>query len=62
MRLHLELQHFISKEQIQLPKELGDLRVVNIRQRIKAQKIQFISRLCFEGQGNCKALADHFLG
>ena len=56
-------KHFISKEQIQLPKKVGSLGVVNIRQNIKAQRIKFISRLLsFEGEGNWKALADHFLG
>ena len=56
-------KHFISKEQIELPKEVGSLGVVNIRQNIKAQRIKFISRLLsFEGEGNWKALADHFLG
>ena len=55
-------KHFISKEKIQLPKELGGLGVVNIQQRIIAQRIKFISRLLsFEGEGNWKALADHFL-
>ena len=56
-------KHFISKEQIQLPKDLGGLGVVNVRLKIKAQRIKFISRLLsFEGEGNWKALADHFLG
>ena len=56
-------KHLISKEQIQLPKELGGLGVVNVRLKIKAQRIKFISRLLsFEGEGNWKALADYFLG
>ena len=56
-------KHFISKEQIQLPKELGGLGVVNVRLKIKEQRIKFISRLLsFEGEGNWKALADYFLG
>ena len=51
-------KHLISKEQIQLPKELGGLGVVNVRLKIKAQIIKFISRLLsFEGEGNWKALA-----
>ena len=54
-------KHFILKEQIQLPKELGGLRVVNVRLKIKAQKIS-IRLLRFEGEGNWKALADYFLG
>ena len=46
-------KHFISKEQIQLPKELGGLGVVNVRLKIKTQWIKFISRLLsFEGEGN----------
>ena len=54
-------KHFISKEQIQLPKELGGLGVVNVRLEIKAQTIKFISRLLsFEGKGNWKALADYY--
>ena len=56
-------KHFISKEQIQLPKELGGLGVVNVRLKVKAQRIKYISRLSsFEGERNWKALADYFLG
>ena len=57
-------KHLISKEQIQLPKELGGLGFVNVRLKIKAQRIKFISRLLsFEGGGgNWKSLADYFLG
>ena len=41
-----------TKEQIQLPNELGGLGVVNVRLKIKAQRIKFISRLLrFEGGG-----------
>ena len=53
----------MSKEQIQLPKELGGLGVVNVRLKIKAQRIKFINiLLSFEVEGNWKALADYFLG
>ena len=56
-------KHFISKEHIQLPKELGGLGVVNVRLKIKAQRIKFISRLLScEVEGNWKSLADYFLG
>ena len=40
-------KHFISKEQIQLPKEFVGLGVVNFRLKIKAQRIKFLSRLKF---------------
>ena len=49
-------KHFISKEQIQLPKELGGLGVVNVRLKIKAQRIKFINRLLsFEGEGKLES-------
>ena len=42
----------MSKEQIQLPKELGGLGVVNVRLKIKAQRIKFINiLLSFEVEG-----------
>ena len=49
-------KHFISKEQIQLPKDLGGLGVVNVRLKIKAQRIKFISRLLsFERGGKLES-------
>ena len=36
-------KHLISKEQLQLPKELGGMGVVNVRLKIKAQRIKFIT-------------------
>ena len=33
------------KEQLQLPKELGGMEVVNVQSKIKAQRIKFITRL-----------------
>ena len=55
--------HLISKEQLQLPKELGGMGVVNVRLKIKAQRIKFITRLLnAEGEGLWKSLAEHFLG
>ena len=44
-------KHLISKEQLQLPKELGGMGVVNVRLKIKA-----------EGEGSWKSLAENFLG
>ena len=38
-------KHLISREQLQLLKELGGLGVVNVRLKIKAQRVQFITRL-----------------
>ena len=39
------------------------MEIVNIRLKIKALRIKCISRLLsLEGEGNWKALADHFLG
>ena len=56
-------KHLISKEQLQLPKELGGMGVVNFRSKIKAQRIKFITRLLnSEGEGAWKSLAEHFLG
>ena len=56
-------RHLISREQLQLPKELGGLGVVNIRQKIKAQRIKYITRfLSLEGEGTWKILAEHFMG
>ena len=46
-------KHFISKDNIQLPMELGGLEVVNIWLQIKPQRITFISRLLsFEWERN----------
>ena len=36
-------KHLISKEQLQLPKELGGMGVVNVRLKIKGQRIKFIT-------------------
>ena len=56
-------KHLISKEQLQLPKELGGMGVVNVRSKIKAQRIKFITRLLnSEGEGAWKSLAEYFLG
>ena len=56
-------KHLISKEQLQLPKELGGMGVVNVRLKIKAQRIKFIIRLLnAEGVGSWKSLAEYFLG
>ena len=56
-------KHLISKEQLLLPKELGGMGVVNVRLKIKAQRIKFITRLLnSEGDGLCKSLAEYFLG
>ena len=53
----------MSREQLQLPKELGGLGVVNVRLKIKAQRIKFITRLLnLEGDGLWKSLAEYFLG
>ena len=55
-------KHLISKEQLQLPKELGGMGVVNVRLKIKAQIIKFIIRLLNEeGKGTWKLLAEYFL-
>ena len=56
-------KHLISREQLQLPKELGGLGVVNIWLKIKAQRIKFITRLLnLERDGLWKSLAEYFLG
>ena len=55
-------KHLISKGQLQLPKELGGMGVVNVRLKIKAQRIKFITRLLnSEGEGLWKSLAEYFL-
>ena len=55
-------KHLISKGQLQLPKELGRMGVVNVRLKIKAQRIKFITRLLnSEGDGLWKSLAEYFL-
>ena len=41
-------KHLISKEQLQLPKELGGMGIVNVRLKIKAQRIKFITRRVME--------------
>ena len=54
-------KHLISREQLQLPKELGGLGVVNVRLKIKAQRVKFITRLLnLEGDGLWKSLAEFF--
>ena len=56
-------KHLISREQLQLPKELGGLGVVNVRLKIKAQRVKFITRLLSgDGDGLWKSLAEHFIG
>ena len=56
-------KHLISREQLQLPKELGGLGVVNVRLKIKAQRVKFITRLLnLEGDGLWKSLAEYLLG
>ena len=55
-------KHLLSKGQLQLPKELGGMGVVNVRLKIKAQRIKFITRLLnSEGDGLWKSLAEYFL-
>ena len=55
-------KHLISKGQLELPKELGVMGVVNVRLKIKAQRIKFITRLLnSEGDGLWKSLAEYFL-
>ena len=56
-------KHLISREQLQLPKELGGLGVVNVRLKIKPQRVKFITRiLSGDGDGLWKSLAEHFIG
>ena len=54
------------KKHLQLPKELGGMGVVNVRSKIKAQRIKFITRLLNSegggGGGAWKSLAEFFLG
>ena len=55
-------KHLILKEQLQLPKKLGGMGVLNVQLKIKAQRIKFIIRLLnAEGEGSWKSLAEYFL-